>query len=300
MIQTLCKQDFPESTFRSYGFAIFDECHHLGAQYFSKALLKIQTKWMLGLSATPQRDDGLTKVFEYYLGEPVYWEKTREPDPMVIVRQVLVKCEEPTYLHLPVNYRGEVITARLLTQLVDCAPRTEQIATIVDELCTDSRRRVLVLSERISHLNAVEALLTPKKLKMAYYIGGMKEDFREKNAAEAQVLLASYSMASEAMNIKVLNTVILASPRKKVEQSTGRILRIRPDQRLVPPLIVDIVDAHGMYRSQWKKRSVYYRKCKYTIQMDGSNQLELDDIRVPSESGCLIDDESDDDESHPS
>jgi hypothetical protein len=61
---------------------------------------------------------------------------------------------------------------------------------------------------------------------MSYYIGGMKEDVRESGAVSARVLLASYAMASEAMNIKSLNAVVLASPRKNVEQSTGRILRV--------------------------------------------------------------------------
>ena len=69
MIQSLCIQSFPENFFNDYGFTIFDECHHLGAQHFSKALFKIQTKKMLGLSATPIRVDGLTKVFEMFLGK---------------------------------------------------------------------------------------------------------------------------------------------------------------------------------------------------------------------------------------
>jgi hypothetical protein len=72
-------------------------------------------------------------------------------------------------------------------------------------------------------------------------------------------------MASEAMNIKTLNTVVLASPRKNVEQSTGRILRIRPEEREIHPIIVDIVDVHGMYQSMWKKRMTYYKKCQYKI-----------------------------------
>ena len=69
MIQTICRREFPDNFFDQYGFTIFDECHHLGAAYFCKALKKIQTKYMLGLSATPDRDDGLGCIFEYYLGE---------------------------------------------------------------------------------------------------------------------------------------------------------------------------------------------------------------------------------------
>ena len=101
---------------------------------------------------------------------------------------------------------------------------------------------------------------------MAYYVGGMKEAVREEGAANARILLASYAMASEAMNIRSLNSVILASPRKSVEQSTGRILRVRPAERAVEPVIVDIIDEHSMYQGQWRKRVGYYRKCHYQIE----------------------------------
>jgi hypothetical protein len=94
----------------------------------------------------------------------------------------------------------------------------------------------------------------------------MKEAVREEGAATARILLASYAMASEAMNIRSLNSVILASPRKSVEQSTGRILRVRPAERTVEPVIVDIIDEHAMYQGQWRKRSAYYKKCHYQIQ----------------------------------
>jgi hypothetical protein len=68
------------------------------------------------------------------------------------------------------------------------------------------------------------------------------------------------------MNVKTLNTMIMVSPRKKVEQSTGRILRTQKDVREIPPLIIDLVDAHGVYQGQWGKRKAYYKKCAYKIQ----------------------------------
>lgn len=294
MIQTLCGQDFPEKAFADYGFTIFDECHHLGAGHFSKALMKVQTKVMLGLSATPKREDGLTKVFEWFLGTPVYWEKVREADPSVIVQPVYVDCQDNTYTNVPVNWKHEPVMGKLLTQVVECAPRTKQVADLILEICSDERRRVLVLSERIGHLKSIEALLAaaPKPPTMGYYIGGMKEEVREAGAATAQVLLASYAMASEAMNIKTLNCVILASPRKNVEQSTGRILRVQANKRVVAPLIVDIVDVHGVYRSQWRKRCVYYRKCNYTISAEGEEGVdETVDLRAADDNGCLFSDD---------
>lgn len=288
MIQTLVQRDFPQGTFKPFGFTIFDECHHLGAAHFSKALLKVQTKHMLGLSATPTRDDGLTKVFEWFLGKPVYWEKTREPDSQVVVRLEQFKTTNPDYNEIPLDYKGEPVLARLLTKIVECPERNQQIADLIKEIGKDKKRRILVLSERIGHLERIEALLKDSDLTMSYYIGGMKEEEREAGAREARVLLASYAMASEAMNIKHLNCVLLASPRKKVEQSTGRILRVQKHQREVHPLIVDIVDSHGVYQSQWKKRAAYYRKCAYQIQVGDQEECDTSEKEEKEPDGCLI------------
>lgn len=294
MIQTLVQREFQETEFRSFGFAIFDECHHLGASNFSKALLKVQPKHMLGLSATPTRDDGLTKVFEWFLGKPVYWEKTREPDPDVIVRKVMFNSDDDDYNKLPTDRRGEVVLARLMTHVVECEERNMMIDKLLEELIKDKRRKILVLSERKSHLERIEKGL-PKDTSVAYYIGGMNADMREEEARKAQVLLATYQMASEAMNIKSLNTMIMASPRKKIEQSTGRILRVQKDERQVDPLIVDIVDSHDFYQNQWNKRRVYYRKCKYKIEGGNSKQEEKDEkeeIKLKEVfKGCLISDD---------
>ena len=159
--------------------------------------------------------------------------------------------------------------ARLLGNILGCHDRNVEIVRWIQRLCDESPvRKVLVLSERIGHLNELEELLRAARpeITTAYYVGGMKEEVREGGAATARVLLASYAMASEAMNIKTLNAVILASPRKNVEQSTGRILRVRPGERQVQPVIVDILDEHSMYQGQWRKRLAYYRKCHYRIE----------------------------------
>ena len=271
MIQTIVQRQIPETMLRSYGFTIFDECHHLGAKHFSKVLSKLQTKHMLGLSATPTRDDGLTKVFEWHLGPPVFWEKRREADETVSVEILRFSCDDPDYSEVPTNFRGETILARLLSQVVACHKRNVFIADKLKELIKEPTRRVLVLSERIGHLEALEALMKPTGCVMGYYIGGMKTATRDLAAESAQILWASYAMASEAMNIKTLNCVLMASPRKKIEQSTGRILRQRPEERKLAPIILDIVDMHPTYGRQSRERIAYYKACGYKI-VDGSKK----------------------------
>ena len=65
MLQTLYDRDFPENAFDDFGLTIVDEVHRIGSCQFSKALLRIQTPLMLGITATLDRKDGLTKVIHH-------------------------------------------------------------------------------------------------------------------------------------------------------------------------------------------------------------------------------------------
>jgi len=268
MIQTICRREFPDGFFDQYGFTIFDECHHLGASYFCKALLKIQTKYMLGLSATPDREDGLTCVFEYYLGEPVYKNTKRAPDKEAVVKAVWFDSEDPTYKDVPVNWRGEPVTAKLLNQVAEFEARNKKIMELIDEYAKDPNRFILILSDRISQLEWFEKALNEWSTKFihGYYIGGMKQSKLDANADKCQILLATYQMASEGFSIRKLNTVILATPRKNVEQSTGRIFRQRIDERKVAPHIIDIIDSHECHKRRWFVRQKFYKECEYTFQ----------------------------------
>ncbi len=266
MIQTLCKRDFPDGFFDEYGFTIFDECHHLGASYFSNALKKVQTKCMLGLSATPERSDSLEKVFEYYIGDYIYKQTQRAPDKEAIVKAVWFNSEDPIYKEAPVNWRGEVITARLMNQIADFEPRNNRILSIIHEYLNDSQRNILVLSDRISQLEWFYDKLNETGVKVGYYLGGMKQSKLDENAEICQILLATYQMAAEGFSVKKLNTVIFATPRKKVEQSSGRIFRERVEERKVAPHIIDIIDSHESLVRRWYSRRLFYKDCQYTLQ----------------------------------
>ena len=276
MIQTICRREFPEGFFDQYGFTIFDECHHLGASYFSKALIKIQTKYMLGLSATPDRDDGLTCIFEYYLGDAVYKNTKRAPDKEAVVKVLWFHSEDPLYKEVPVNWKGETVSAKLLNQVAEFEPRNIKIMELIEEYAKDPNRFILILSDRISQLEWFDKALETK-YSYGYYIGGMKQAKLDENAETCQILLATYQMASEAFSVKKLNTVVLATPRKKVEQSTGRIFRQRIDERKVAPHIIDIIDSHDCHKRRWYVRQKFYKECEYTFQhIDKPKKKEKD------------------------
>ena len=290
MIQTICRREFPDGFFDEYGFTIFDECHHLGAAYFCQALKKIQTRFMLGLSATPDREDGLSKVFEYHLGDPVYKNTKREPDKEAVVKAIWFSSEDPAYSEVPVNWRGEPITAKLLNQVAEFEPRNNKILGLIDEYAQDKDRFILILSDRISQLEWFEKAFDglPNKYIHGYYIGGMKQVKLDDNATKCQILLATYQMASEAFSVKKLNTVVLATPRKNVEQSTGRIFRQRIDERKVAPHIVDIIDSHECHKRRWYIRQKFYKECQYTFQhIDNPKKVVTNGVE-PNEHGSLF------------
>jgi len=266
MIQTICRREFPDGFFDQYGFTIFDECHHLGASYFCQALKKIQTKYMLGLSATPDRDDGLTSVFEAFLGEPVYKNTQRASDKEAVVKAVWFDSEDPTYKEVPVNWRGETVTATLLNQVAEFELRNQKILSMIKEYANDPERFILILSDRISQLEWFDNALKETQFIHGYYIGGMKQAKLDENADKCQILLATYQMAAEGFSVKKLNTVILATPRKSIQQSTGRIFRQRIDERKVAPHIIDIIDSHECHLRRWYVRQRFYKECEYTIR----------------------------------
>jgi len=287
MIQTICRREFPEGFFDQYGLTIFDECHHLGASYFSKALLKIQTKYMLGLSATPDREDGLTRVFEYYLGEAVYKNTLRAPDKEAVVKAVWFDSEDPAYKEVPVNWRGEPVTAKLLNQVAEFEPRNNKIMEVLREYVADPNRFVLILSDRISQLEWFAEELKKTAYLHGFYIGGMKQALLDHNADTCQILLATYQMASEAFSVKKLNTVILATPRKNVQQSTGRIFRERIEERKLPPHIIDVIDSHECHKRRWFVRQRFYKECEYTIRYVDRPKKVVETVQA-GEQGALF------------
>lgn len=267
MIQTICRQEFPDGFFDDYGFTIFDECHHLGASYFCKALQKVQTKYILGLSATPDRDDGLSCVFEAYLGDPVYKNTQREPDHDAIVKAIWFTSEDPIYKDVPVDWRGEPVTAKLLNQIAEFEPRNKKIVQHIEEYINDPNRYILLISDRISQLDWFYKEITSNYLncKVGYYIGGIKQSVLDETAESCKVLLATYQMVAEGFSVKKLNTIVLSTPRKKVEQASGRIFRERISERKVAPHIIDVIDSHNMLINRWRVRQRFYNKCEYII-----------------------------------
>lgn len=205
MLQSISMKDYPDNTFDSFGFVIVDECHHLAAEVFSRALPKISTKYMLGLSATPNRKDKLDKVFEWYLGDFVYKNTKREKD---LVNVEIIEYDNPDKKNYGkvetfFNGRQEVnCISKMITNICLFAPRTK---LIIDRLIglINEERKILILSDRREHLKIMKEDIDNLEIcSTGYYVGGSKQQ-ELKESEEKDVILGTYSMAclSDTTNI---------------------------------------------------------------------------------------------------
>ena len=265
MLQTLYDRALPENAFDSFGLTIVDEVHRIGSEQFSKTLLRVVSPNMLGLSATVDRKDKLTCVLYMFIGPKIYTETRKDEDP-VCVRAIEYIASDPQFNETECDFRGQPKYSTMISKLCEFGPRSDFIVKTFKDLLIESNgneedAQIMVLAHNRSLLKYFyEAITHQGFATVGYYVGGMKQ--ADLQATEdKQIVLATYAMAAEALDIKTLSILVMASPKTDITQSVGRILRVRHDN----PIVVDIVDRHDIFQNQWKQRKRFYRKCNYRI-----------------------------------
>jgi hypothetical protein len=261
MLQTLYDREFPEGAFDCFGLTIVDEVHRIGSEQFSKTLLRTITRNMLGISATVDRKDGLTRVLHMFIGPKIYSEERKSDDP-VCVRAIDYISADPEFNEILYDQRGNPKYSTMISKLCDFGPRSDFIVRVLGDLIKENdEKQIMVLGHNRSLLKYLhEAIVYRGFATVGYYVGGMKQVDLQKTE-EKQIVLATYAMAAEALDIKTLSTLVMVTPKTDIVQSVGRILRVKHDN----PIIVDIVDRHDLFQNQFKQRKTFYRKCNYRI-----------------------------------
>ena len=272
MLQTLYDRALPEKAFDSFGLTIIDEVHRIGSEQFSKTLLRVLSPNMLGISATVDRKDKLTCVLYMFIGPKIYTEARKDEDP-VCVRSIEYISSDSQFNETEYDFKGQAKYSTMISKLCEFGPRSDFIVRVLQDLIQESREKeenaqIMVLAHNRSLLKYFyEAINHRGFSSVGYYVGGMKQcDLQETEGK--QIVLATYAMAAEALDIKSLSILVMATPKTDITQSVGRILRVRHDN----PIVVDIVDHHDIFQNQWKQRKTFYRKCNYRI-------ISIDSIR---------------------
>jgi superfamily II DNA or RNA helicase len=260
-------REYDIDIFKQFGLVIIDEVHHLGAEVFSRAFRKISVNMILGLSATLNRKDGMRKVFEYYIGKSVYKHIKKEK---ITVNVEIHKYYESDieYSNIKLLWNGKPNVTSMINNICSYNPRTEYILQIIKRILeNENERKILILSERRQQLGEIHKLIMEYDItkSIGYYVGKMSQTDLDISSTK-QIILATYQMASEGMNIPTLNTVIFASPISDIQQSIGRILREKENERKYIPLCIDIWDEFSVFNQKGYTRIKYYNANSYDIK----------------------------------
>lgn len=264
MLQTISmKNQINKNVFEDFGIVIYDEVQFLGAEIFSKALLKSRARYTFGLSATIERQDGLEWIFKAHIGDILYSNIDGSKKQNTVIKTIYNTNPNSKELRI---YSGSPNISAMITELSEDSSRTNMICKEI--IMLDKSRNILVLSERVAHLKIMQKILGDES---GLFIGGMKEEDKIKSK-QKRILLATYHIASVGFDHPKLNTLVFATPRSNITQAIGRIYRKIHE---ITPMIIDIVDTYSVFPYQFKKRKVIY---KNSI----SSQAE-------PEIGCLFD-----------
>lgn len=285
MLQSIAKEKYDKEIFKDIGFVIFDEAHRAPSKFFSKALPLITSKYQLALSATPKREDKMEKILYWYFG-PIIYQEERGKDNRINVRCYNFESKDKKFKISLLPFGKGINISKTTNNLVLCDDRNQLIVKLINEIIEENpNRKILMLSDRIKHLEEIKKEIN--KYSIDFYIGKMKPKELDE-ASKCQIILGTYQMASEALDIPDLNCLIMGTSKKKVEQSIGRILRKNQD---INPLIIDIIDNLGSYKNQGEKRINYYLKHDYQISHYQviDNKIEIIDKKTTLNDDLFVD-----------
>ena len=256
MQHSLAAREYPADFYRHFGLIITDECHRIGSRTWAPLQGLFPARWRLGLTATPRRSDGCERAFLYHIG-PVMMEAS-EQRLTPLIKRVWTDFKFTASARFNPNLVSRPIQLNILCKNQS---RNRAIAKLIAEAASKGRK-VLVISERIKHLQELEQLTTAEAHilgtmpEMDYYIGGRTDD-QYAAAAKANILFATKQYVSEGFDLPALDTLFLCTPLYDVEQIVGRILRPHPDKK--EPMVVDIRDDKvAKFKHLGTKRDEYY------------------------------------------
>lgn len=277
MVQSLSKIKYDDAIFKDFGMIIIDEVHHMAARNYSKVYRKMSARYMLGISAERKRNDGMYKIINWYMG-PILHAEEQKPNEMVVVKKFHYKTSNKERSKLIYNkFTGEPDRSTMITNLVYIKHRNRFIIKLIEELF-DQGKNILCLTGRIKQVELLYKLLNMNdylKGNVGKYLGKMEEE-RLAISATKQIILGTYNMAEEGLDIENLNVVILCTPKSAIKQSVGRILRKEIYEE--HPIVIDIIDNdNAIQTKQSKSRDQYYYKQQYHIQEFYVADYKLDD-----------------------
>ncbi len=238
---------------QNYSFVIVDECHHIPALTFENIIKQFYGKYILGLSATPNRKDEMEPILFQQLGNISYEVKSKKTNSKI------VHIIESDFESECDNFND------LIGEIINNIKRNKLIA---EQIKLHKKRKILVLTDRIEHINNLSIVLDEEKMKYVAIHGSLNKKQKEENfqlIENANLVLATTSYFGEGIDFPHLDTIIFATPISysgRLIQYLGRIGR-KDDNCLA----IDILDIKNNFtKSAFNKRKEGYASLFYKMK----------------------------------
>lgn len=256
MAQSLLSRTYPTDFYEYFGTLAVDEVHRFAAPTFRETIVMFPARYRIGVTATPNRKDGQQVVFESHIGKIQAVGEKRKVKPAItqISAEILVASEKPFMVH------GKPNLAKIVSFIIQSETYNRQIARLAVK-AVSAGRKLIIFSDRVKHLEMLEEVINAelakqeKRYTVGYYIGGMKEEALAITATR-HIILATFAMAQEGLDIPELDTCFLTTPKADIEQTVGRITRDHADKK--NPMVIDFVQPISICMGMAKKRLKQY------------------------------------------
>lgn len=289
--------------FDEFGIVIFDECHMYSSKEFSKIFQQCQSRYMIGLSATPEikkeSQNNLYKVIQWNIGPILrcaelegYINSTEEFKAKVIRVMYYAK---PEYSETLINEKlGVVSNSKMLNQLTTDPYRMELILHCISEIMRYKQKLpngtiyptyLFVFADRRDYLTLIHENLTDDIIenaeleyltnddefkRISTLLGGAKAEEVAHAKANSYIIFSTYKFMGTGYSIPRMNAILFATPFKTgSKQFAGRIFRTNkenPEMNKLERLIFDICDMNTTLTSQYYARKKYYVSRNFPIK----------------------------------
>ena len=273
MLHSIARREYNTNIFNGIGLIIYDEIHMAASEDLSKCLFKINSKYILGVSATVDRDDGLTDVLKLHLGGVFHEMKAERKGLKPMVKIYRYKNPE---LQPILNKFGKMNRAAMLNDLSENEKRNIFIVDLIKDIMNENRY-ILILGERRAGLEALKEMID--SLPNFEYTTGLilgqrtegkklvkMKDSEINESKTANIILGTYKACGTGIDIPRLNTLIFSTPMRNIKQSEGRIFR--KEHLDIQPLVIDISDQYGSFPGSEYSRRKFYKELEYEIKAD--------------------------------
>lgn len=270
VLQSLVRRENLETLLDGYGQIIVDECHHISAFSFEGVLKKAKAKHIIGLTATPIRRDGHQPIIFMQSGSILHRAKSPENAP----ENLEVR---PQFLNMP-DLQPDASIQEIFRVLAEDTRRNKRIICDVMD-AYNSGRKVLVLTERMEHLETLNSFLDEEIENCFMLHGRLKKKDREKvyeslsrmDDHSPRIILATGRLVGEGFDHPPLDTLILAMPiswKGTLQQYAGRLHRESANKEEIR--IYDYIESdRPQLARMWKKRKEGYESMGYEIRPEG-------------------------------